>query len=136
MDDATDRSPASRQPLQGPRPPRLAVSKDSHNIHKPAAVTPQRPRRPWVIIFDAKAGGGLNALDHRLNGPVAAAAAAGAAAPVYTMGLEGASSAAALSPAAKLAAIETAVRPLPPAYGILSPALLPPVACSWCWISF
>lgn len=114
MDDATDRSPASRQPLQGPRPLRLAVSKDSHNIHKPAAVTPQRPRRPSVIKFDAKPAGGLNALDQRLNGPVSAAAAAGAAAPVYTMGLEGASSAsAALSPAAKLAANETAVRPLP-----------------------
>lgn len=33
-------SPRSRQ-LQGPRPPRLAVSKDSHKVRKPP-VAPQR----------------------------------------------------------------------------------------------
>ncbi|CAN6278776.1 unnamed protein product [Urochloa humidicola] len=157
-------SPRSRQ-LQGPRPPRLAVSKDSHKVRKPP-VAPQRhhpqqqqqvvvqhhqhhhqhqyqqqARQP-VIIYDASPKvihtkpGDFMALVQRLTGPAstshqaqfdaasssAAAAAAGPSydAPAAAQAMEFEprefllSPTAALSPAARLAAIERSVRPLPP----------------------
>ncbi|EAZ23350.1 hypothetical protein OsJ_07046 [Oryza sativa Japonica Group] len=104
--DASDGrpSPRSRQ-LQGPRPPRLAVSKDSHKVRKPPVVPQprggggvvagpsrpqqqQQPRAP-VIIYDAS--------------------------PKFQLPQEFMlSPTAALSPAARYAAIERSVRPLPP----------------------
>ncbi|KAF8693356.1 hypothetical protein HU200_038745 [Digitaria exilis] len=151
-------SPRSRQ-LQGPRPPRLAVSKDSHKVRKPP-VAPQRHPQPQqqqiaqhqqyqhqhhqqqarqpVIIYDASPKvihtkpGDFMALVQRLTGPGstsssqqaqfdAAAAAAGTssdAPPPQPMDFEPRefllSPTAALSPAARLAAIERSVRPLPP----------------------
>ncbi|XP_062219257.1 protein MKS1-like [Phragmites australis] len=97
--DASDRtSPRSRQ-LQGPRPPRLAVSKDSHKVRKPP-VAPQRHHhlqpapqqhkyqpqqqqaRAPVIIYDASPKvihtkpGDFLALVQRLTGPGAGASAA------------------------------------------------------------
>ncbi|KAJ1279421.1 hypothetical protein BS78_04G155400 [Paspalum vaginatum] len=156
-------SPRSRQQLQGPRPPRLAVSKDSHKVRKPP-VAPQRHQhqhrqqhhqqqqqqqaRQPVIIYDASPKvihtkpGDFMALVQRLTGPGSSAsqsqqvqldAAAGGYAgpsasaapsepqqqPATDMDLEPRefllSSTAALSPAARLAAIERSVRPLPPA---------------------
>lgn len=162
-------SPRSRQ-LQGPRPPRLAVSKDSHKVRKPP-VAPQRhhhlqqqqqqqvvqhqqqqqhqhqhqyqqqARQP-VIIYDASPKvihtkpGDFMALVQRLTGPgssshaqfdAAAASGAGAGAGTSSDAPSQAASAmefeprefllsptAALSPAARLAAIERSVRPLPP----------------------
>lgn len=162
-------SPRSRQ-LQGPRPPRLAVSKDSHKVRKPP-VAPQRnqhlqqqqqpaaqqlqqyqhQQRQPVIIYDASPKvihtkpGDFMALVQRLTGPgstsqaqfdaaaTAAAAASGAgpssAAPSHPVAMEFEprefllSPTAALSPAARLAAIETSVRPLPPHH---AQAALPP----------
>uniref|UniRef100_A0A0E0K0S8 VQ domain-containing protein n=1 Tax=Oryza punctata TaxID=4537 RepID=A0A0E0K0S8_ORYPU len=143
--DASDGrpSPRSRQ-LQGPRPPRLAVSKDSHKVRKPPVVPqprgqsrqqPQQQPRAPVIIYDASPKvihtrpSEFMALVQRLTGP-------GAAAPVGAgFDAEASSSAsaavlpppqfqlpqefmlsptAALSPAARYAAIERSVRPLPP----------------------
>ena len=153
-------SPRSRQ-LQGPRPPRLAVSKDSHKVRKPP-VAPQRhhhlkqqqqqhqylqqARQP-VIIYDASPKvihtkpGDFMALVQRLTGPGstsqaqfdAAATTAGPSSsdappqpPPSAMELEPRefllSPTAALSPAARLAAIERSVRPLPPH----APAPAPP----------
>ncbi|KAL6899179.1 hypothetical protein ACP4OV_005837 [Aristida adscensionis] len=167
--DASDRSssPRSRQ-LQGPRPPRLAVSKDSHKIRKPP-VAPQprhhlqqqpplaqyqqhhghghhqpqqqqQQQRAPVIIYDASPKvihtkpGDFMALVQRLTGPgsaaagpappqfdAAAAAAAGPSASASAALLPPEfqprefllSPTAALSPAARLAAIERSVRPLP-----------------------
>ncbi|CAL5021587.1 unnamed protein product [Urochloa decumbens] len=152
-------SPRSRQ-LQGPRPPRLAVSKDSHKVRKPP-VAPQRHQqqpqqqvvqhqqhqhqyqqqaRQPVIIYDASPKvihtkpGDFMALVQRLTGPGstsqqaqfdAAAASSSSAGP--SSDAPGAAQAmefeprefllsptAALSPAARLAAIERSVRPLPP----------------------
>ncbi|KAL6634509.1 hypothetical protein ACP70R_027180 [Stipagrostis hirtigluma subsp. patula] len=164
--DATDRSssPRSRQ-LQGPRPPRLAVSKDSHKIRKPP-VAPQprhhlqqqpvqhhqhhqpqhnhhqQQQRAPVIIYDASPKvihtkpGDFMALVQRLTGPGAGASSAAGPAPAQFDAAGGAgpsapafaplppefqprefllSPTAALSPAARLAAIERSVRPLPPA---------------------
>ncbi|KAK3154293.1 hypothetical protein QOZ80_2BG0188670 [Eleusine coracana subsp. coracana] len=160
--DAADRSssssPRSRQ-LQGPRPPRLAVSKDSHKVRKPPIAPQQRhhlqqqqqqyqhqhhqpppqqqqPRAP-VIIYDASPKvihtkpEGFMALVQRLTGPGAAAgpaqfdAEAGPSAaalppqqqhqpPEFQPREFLLSPTAALSPAARLAAIERSVRPLPP----------------------
>jgi MAP kinase substrate 1 len=172
--DAPDRSssPRSRQ-LQGPRPPRLAVSKDSHKVKKPPIAPQQRHHQPQqhqarapVIIYDASPKvihtkpGDFMALVQRLTGPGAAGAQfdasmeAGPSAPQQPPEFLP-SPTAALSPAARLAAIERSVRPLPPAYyvpddggsvpldfdnsfaavlgpssrpGILSPAALPPAA--------
>ncbi|RLN07131.1 protein MKS1-like [Panicum miliaceum] len=146
-------SPRSRQ-LQGPRPPRLAVSKDSHKVRKPP-VAPQRhphlqqqvvqhqqqqqhqyqqqARQP-VIIYDASPKvihtkpGDFMALVQRLTGPGSTSqaqfdAAAGPSSdappqPASAMDYEPRefllSPTAALSPAARLAAIERSVRPLPP----------------------
>lgn len=166
-------SPRSRQ-LQGPRPPRLAVSKDSHKVRKPP-VAPQRhhhlkqqqqqvvqqqqhhqqqhqylqqARQP-VIIYDASPKvihtkpGDFMALVQRLTGPGstsqaqfdAAATTAGPSSsdappqpPSSAMELEPRefllSPTAALSPAARLAAIERSVRPLPP--HAHAPAPVPP----------
>uniref|UniRef100_A0A0D3F640 VQ domain-containing protein n=1 Tax=Oryza barthii TaxID=65489 RepID=A0A0D3F640_9ORYZ len=100
--DASDGrpSPRSRQ-LQGPRPPRLAVSKDSHKVRKPPVVPQprggggvvagpsrpqqqQQPRAP-VIIYDASPKvihtrpSEFMALVQRLTGPGSAAVAAVAA---------------------------------------------------------
>jgi MAP kinase substrate 1 len=147
--DAPDRSssPRSRQ-LQGPRPPRLAVSKDSHKVRKPPIAPQQRhyqlqqqkhhhhhqpqqqQARAPVIIYDASPKvihtkpRDFMALIQRLTGP-------GAAAAQFEAGMEAVPSSsvpppefqplefllsptAALSPAARLAAIERSVRPLPP----------------------
>ncbi|KAL5211187.1 hypothetical protein ABZP36_022034 [Zizania latifolia] len=135
--DGSDRpSPRSRS-LQGPRPPPLAVSKDSHKVRKPPVVPHQRgaagqarqqqqqPRAP-VIIYDASPKvihtrpSEFMALVQRLTGPGAPAAGFGAdadaepsAAPPPQEFLF--SPTAALSPAARYAAIERSVRPLPPA---------------------
>ncbi|KAG0533305.1 hypothetical protein BDA96_04G181900 [Sorghum bicolor] len=155
-------SPRSRQQLQGPRPPRLAVSKDSHKVRKPP-VAPQRhqnqqpaahphqqqyqhqyqqqqqQQRQPVIIYDASPKvihtkpGDFMALVQRLTGPGsisqaqfdAAAATAGPSAAASSSQSQPAamefeprefllSPTAALSPAARLAAIERSVRPLPP----------------------
>ncbi|XP_062223154.1 protein MKS1-like [Phragmites australis] len=155
MDASSDRSsPRSRQ-LQGPRPPPLAVSKDSHKVRKPP-VAPhprhhhlqpasqqqqqhhhqQQQARAPVIIYDASPKvihtkpGDFMALVQRLTGPGAGAsaapaqfdAAAGAGpstAPPVPLEFQPRefllSPTAALSPAARLAAIERSVRPLPPA---------------------
>uniref|UniRef100_A0ACD5YUM2 Uncharacterized protein n=1 Tax=Avena sativa TaxID=4498 RepID=A0ACD5YUM2_AVESA len=140
-------SPRSRQlQLQGPRPPRLSVSKDSHKVRKPPVVplphgAQQQPRsrhhqahqtqqpqpRAPVIIYDASPKvihtqpSEFMALVQRLTGPAGAAAAhpteAAAEAPPppqfqpqeFLL-----SPTAGLSPAARYAAIETSVRPLPP----------------------
>jgi hypothetical protein len=150
-------SPRSRQQLQGPRPPRLAVSKESHKVRKPP-VAPQRhqhlqqqqpaahqqqhkyqhqqhqqQQRQPVIIYDASPKvihtkpGDFMALVQRLTGPGstsqaqfdAAAASSSQSQPAATaMEFEPRefllSPTAALSPAARLAAIERSVRPLPP----------------------
>ncbi|XP_052142159.1 protein MKS1-like [Oryza glaberrima] len=157
--DASDGrpSPRSRQ-LQGPRPPRLAVSKDSHKVRKPPVVPQprggggvvagpsrpqqqQQPRAP-VIIYDASPKvihtrpSEFMALVQRLTGPGSAAVAAVAAPVAAGFHAEASSSSsasasalppqfqlpqefmlsptAALSPAARYAAIERSVRPLPP----------------------
>lgn len=157
-------SPRSRQ-LQGPRPPRLAVSKDSHKVRKPP-VAPQRQQhqhqqpaaqlqqqqhqyhqqqqqqqgRQPVIIYDASPKvihtkpGDFMALVQRLTGPGSTSqaqfdAAAAAAGPSHPAAMEFEprefllSPTAALSPAARLAAIERSVRPLPPHH---APAAVPP----------
>lgn len=153
-------SPRSRQ-LQGPRPPRLAVSKDSHKVRKPP-VAPQRHQhqqpaaqlqqqhqyqqqqqqqaRQPVIIYDASPKvihtkpGDFMALVQRLTGPGSTSqaqfdAAAAAAGPSHPAAMEFEprefllSPTAALSPAARLAAIERSVRPLPPHH---APAAVPP----------
>ncbi|CAO2039136.1 unnamed protein product [Urochloa humidicola] len=147
-------SPRSRQ-LQGPRPPRLAVSKESHKVRKPPVAPqrhpqqqqvvqhqqhqhqyPQQARQP-VIIYDASPKvihtkpGDFMALVQRLTGPgsssqqaqfdTAASSSSGADAPgaaAQQMEFEPRefllSPTAALSPAARFAAIERSVRPLPP----------------------
>lgn len=142
-------SPRSRQlQLQGPRPPRLSVSKDSHKIRKPPVVPlpygarqapnnryqqaqaqAQQPRAP-VIIYDASPKvihtqpGEFLALVQRLTGPGAPAqssteeAAEPSAMPPQFQPQE-----LLFSPAARYAAIERSVRPLPP-----GPA---PYAGSW-----
>lgn len=165
--DAPDRSssPRSRQ-LQGPRPPRLAVSKDSHKVRKPPIAPQQRHHlqqqqqqqqqyqhqqqyhqqqqqpppqhqqaRAPVIIYDASPKvihtkpGDFMALVQRLTGPGASSSSAAAA--QFEADAAGPSAlphppppqqprefmlspTAALSPAARLAAIERSVRPLPP----------------------
>ncbi|CAD6250761.1 unnamed protein product [Miscanthus lutarioriparius] len=147
-------SPRSRQQLQGRRPPRLAVSKDSHKVRKPP-VAPQRhhqqpaaqqqhhqQQRQPVIIYDASPKvihtkpGDFMALVQRLTGPGstsqaqfdAAAAAASQSQPATAMEFEPRefllSPTAALTPAARLAAIERSVRPLPPHHH--APAHVPP----------
>ncbi|XP_040377020.1 protein MKS1-like [Oryza brachyantha] len=143
--DASDRaSPRSRQ-LQGPRPPRLAVSKDSHKVRKPPVVPQprgagagaagpgqarqqqQQPRAP-VIIYDASPKvihtrpSEFMALVQRLTGPGAGAASSAAPAAGFNAAPPAQfqpqefllSPTAALSPAARYAAIERSVRPLPP----------------------
>ncbi|KAG8070936.1 hypothetical protein GUJ93_ZPchr0006g40776 [Zizania palustris] len=142
--DGSDRPSPRSRPLQGPRPPRLAVSKDSHKVRKPPVVPHQRgaagqarqplpqqqqqqqqPRAP-VIIYDASPKvihtrpSEFMALVQRLTGPGAPAAGFGAdpdaepsAAPLPQEFLL--SPTAALSPAARYAAIERSVRPLPTA---------------------
>ncbi|XP_048527994.1 protein MKS1-like [Triticum urartu] len=147
-------SPRSRQlQLQGPRPPRLSVSKDSHKVRKPPVVPlpygarqqapnhrhqraqpqpqAQQPRAP-VIIYDASPKvihtqpGEFLALVQRLTGPGAPAQ--------YSYSTEAAAEPSAVppqfqpqeslfSPAARYAAIERSVRPQPP-----GPA---PYAGSW-----
>lgn len=153
--DAPDRlsSPRSRQ-LQGPRPPRLAVSKDSHKVRKPPIAPQQRHHlqqpqqqqyqhhqpqqqqaRAPVIIYDASPKvihtkpGDFMALVQRLTGPGTSGSAAATA--QFDAAMEAGPSAAphphpqqppefllsptaAPSPAARLAAIERSVRPLPP----------------------
>ncbi|CAD6244506.1 unnamed protein product [Miscanthus lutarioriparius] len=160
-------SPRSRQQLQGPRPPRLAVSKESHKVRKPP-IAPQRHQqqqpaahqhqqyqhqqvRQPVIIYDASPKvihtkpGDFMALVQRLTGPGstaqaqfdATAAAAGPSAAASSSQSQPAattmefeprefllSPTAALSPAARLAAIERSVRPLPPHHH--APAHVPP----------
>ncbi|CAN6244600.1 unnamed protein product [Urochloa humidicola] len=150
-------SPRSRQ-LQGPRPPRLAVSKDSHKVRKPPVAPQRHPQqqqqqqvvvqhhqhqhqhqyqqaRQPVIIYDASPKvihtkpGDFMALVQRLTGPGSTSqqaqfdAAAGPssdaqAAAAQPMEFEPRefllSPTAALSPAARFAAIERSVRPLPP----------------------
>ncbi|CAL4887478.1 unnamed protein product [Urochloa decumbens] len=152
-------SPRSRQ-LQGPRPPRLAVSKDSHKVRKPPVAPQRHPQqqqvvqhhqqqhqhqyqqqaRQPVIIYDASPKvihtkpGDFMALVQRLTGPGstsqqaqfdAAASSSSSAGPssdtaaaAQAMEFEPRefllSPTAALSPAARLAAIERSVRPLPP----------------------
>lgn len=167
---SSDRSSPRSRPLQGPRPPRLAVSKDSHKVRKPP-VAPQRHHRPHqqqqqqppaaqqhhpqqqyqqarqpVIIYDASPKvihtkpGDFMALVQRLTGPGStsqaqfdaaaragegASASASAAAQPAAMDFEPRefllSPTAALSPAARLAAIERSVRPLPAPVGPLPP---------------
>lgn len=81
MDAQSGPSPRSRH-LQGPRPPRLAVRKDSHKVEKPAAVTPpshnshhlkqppaqrrQHPARAPVVIHASPRD--FRALVQRLTG--------------------------------------------------------------------
>ncbi|KAM3271611.1 hypothetical protein ACQJBY_042045 [Aegilops geniculata] len=131
-------SPRSRQlQLQGPRPPRLSVSKDSHKVRKPPVVplpygarqqapnnhhqqAQPQPRAP-VIIYDASPKvihtqpGEFLALVQRLTGPGAPAqsstedAAEPSAVPPQFQPQESL-----FSPAARYAAIERSVRPLPP----------------------
>jgi mRNA-degrading endonuclease toxin of MazEF toxin-antitoxin module len=84
--DATMASDPS--PLRGPRPPRLAVTRESHKIKKPTAITPQPnkshhlqqpPARSRFIIYDASPKlidvepADFKALVQRLTGPVATA---------------------------------------------------------------
>ncbi|KAI4988478.1 hypothetical protein ZWY2020_030108 [Hordeum vulgare] len=141
-------SPRSRQlQLQGPRPPRLSVSKDSHKIRKPPVVPlphghgarqlqvapanrhqQAQPRAP-VIIYDASPKvihtqpGEFLALVQRLTGP---------GAPAHQCSAEDHPSAVPVppqfqppfSPAARYAAIERSVRPLPPG----------PAPYSGCWL--
>uniref|UniRef100_A0ACD5ZEJ5 Uncharacterized protein n=1 Tax=Avena sativa TaxID=4498 RepID=A0ACD5ZEJ5_AVESA len=130
-------SPRSRQlQLQGPRPPRLSVSKDSHKVRKPPVVPlphgAQQPRgrnhqpRAPVIIYDASPKvihtqpSEFMALVQRLTGPAGAGAAhpteaaAEAPPPQFQPQEFLLSPTAGLSPAARYAAIETSVRPLPP----------------------
>jgi hypothetical protein len=128
--------------LQGPRPQRLSVSKDSHKVRKPLVVplphgaqqAQQQPRAP-VIIYDASPKvihtqpSEFMALVQRLTGPGVGAASHS----IETQEVEVPpqfqpqefllSPTAGLSPAARYAAIETSVRPLPP-----GPA---PYAGSW-----
>jgi hypothetical protein len=135
--------------LQGPRPQRLSVSKDSHKVRKPLVVPlphgakqaqqqqqqqQQQPRAP-VIIYDASPKvihtqpSEFMALVQRLTGPGVGAASHS----IETQEVEVPpqfqpqefllSPTAGLSPAAWYAAIETSVRPLPP-----GPA---PYAGSW-----
>ena len=145
-------SPRSRQlQLQGPRPPRLSVSKDSHKIRKPPVVPlphgaqqarnrhqqqpqAQQPRAP-VIIYDASPKvihtqpSEFMALVQRLTGPGGVAAAhsiepAEVLPPQFQPQEFLLSPTAGLSPAARYAAIESRyARPLPP-----GPA---PYAGSW-----
>jgi hypothetical protein len=149
-------SPRSRQlQLQGPRPPRLSVSKDSHKVRKPPVVPlphgaqqqarsrhqqaqahQQQQLRAPVIIYDASPKvihtqpSEFMALVQRLTGPGVGVTTA------HSMDAEPApmppqfqpqefllSPTAGLSPAARYAAIERSVRPLPP-----GPA---PYAGSW-----
>ncbi|GJM85194.1 hypothetical protein PR202_ga01622 [Eleusine coracana subsp. coracana] len=139
--DAADRSssssPRSRQ-LQGPRPPRLAVSKDSHKVRKPPIAPQQRhhlqqqqqqqqyqhhqpppqqqqPRAP-VIIYDASP----KVIHTKPEGFMALQP------PEFQPREFLLSPTAALSPAARLAAIERSVRPLPP--GPAAPAYYLPGA--------
>ncbi|CAN6231969.1 unnamed protein product [Urochloa humidicola] len=156
-------SPRSRQ-LQGPRPPRLAVSKESHKVRKPPVAPqrhpqqqqvvqhqqhqhqyPQQARQP-VIIYDASPKvihtkpGDFMALVQRLTGPGSSSQqaqfdAASSSSSFSSSSAAGPSSeapgaaaqpmefeprefllspTAALSPAARFAAIERSVRPLPP----------------------
>ncbi|CAN6203577.1 unnamed protein product [Urochloa humidicola] len=140
--DASGRSSPRRRQLQGPRPPRLAISKDSHKVRKPAATPPpshiQPPKQPWadqshqqqqarqpVIIYDASPKvihtrpADFMALVQRLTGPGSKQAqfdaAAGPSSDAPTMEFEPPelllSPTAALSPAARLAAIDRSVRP-------------------------
>ncbi|KAK1617283.1 hypothetical protein QYE76_022800 [Lolium multiflorum] len=140
-------SPRSRQlQLQGPRPPRLSVSKDSHKVRKPPVVPlphgaqqprnrqqqpqqQQQPRAP-VIIYDASPKvihtqpSEFMALVQRLTGPGVAHSMEPQEVPPQFQPQEFLlSPTAGLSPAARYAAIETSVRPLPP-----GPA---PYAGSW-----
>lgn len=143
-------SPRSRQlQLQGPRPPRLSVSKDSHKIRKPPVVPQphgaqqarsrhqqvqaqaqaQQPRSP-VIIYDASPKvihtqpSEFMALVQRLTGPGVGAHSIEAEVPPQFQPQEFLlSPTAGLSPAARYAAIERSVRPLRP-----GPA---PYAGSW-----
>ncbi|CAM0876737.1 unnamed protein product [Alopecurus aequalis] len=133
-------SPRSRQlQLQGPRPPRLSVSKDSHKIRKPPVVPlphgaqqarnrhhhhqQQQPPRAPVIIYDASPKvihtqpSEFMALVQRLTGP------GHSIEPEFQPHEFLLSPTAGLSPAARYAAIERSVRPLPP-----GPA---PYAGSW-----
>lgn len=149
-------SPRSRQlQLQGPRPPRLSVSKDSHKIKKPPMVPlphgaqqaarsrhplahhpQQQQQRQPVIIYDASPKvihtqpSEFMALVQRLTGPGLPAAhhsiqaeEPSAVPPQFQPQEFMLSPTAGLSPAARYAAIERSVRPLPP-----GPA---PYAGSW-----
>uniref|UniRef100_A0A0D9VGT4 Uncharacterized protein n=1 Tax=Leersia perrieri TaxID=77586 RepID=A0A0D9VGT4_9ORYZ len=108
-------SPRSRQ-LQGPRPPRLAVSKESHKVRKPPVVPQPRGAGSVSAAVAAPAMSSPG-----FDDAAAAAAAEPSAAPTATMFFQQSqppefllSPTAALSPAARYAAIERSVRPLPP----------------------